>query len=383
MASKDLDIVVTVRSLNGNIMFGPESLPRSTSCATLLEALVDPSQPQSAKLILGILELSRHEPIGNLVDDGIEELEVQGIVSTLKLTKPERREHQAILRGLVTTGRRNRRALRADALLQLPEAARADRAIVQEALDLDGCALEHVHSSLKADRAIVSEAVGSRSMALLYGHPQFLFDRSLVMKALKVGGVRDRAALFQHLGHDFRADIEIAHAACLKDLENLKYIDVALRTDLPFWYGLLPFLPAHSDWPGDLIALLEDRDVALRAIGINGRAFPRIRATLQQDETFVLQAASLNGNILEFVSEDMKKDINICSAAVGSKGRALRFVDADLKDNIELCLKAVKTDSTALDFVPRCIREHTVRAQDFIVRAQFLAVQTSTHTLYS
>lgn len=81
------------------------------------------------------------------------------------------------------------------------------------------------------------------------------------------------------------------------------------------------------------VALQQDRDVLLLAMGFDGRKLSYAPPAMKNDKTVVLRAVRRTGSALEFASEALRDDYDVCLAACKNEGAALAWVSRRLQDD--------------------------------------------------
>ena len=81
------------------------------------------------------------------------------------------------------------------------------------------------------------------------------------------------------------------------------------------------------------LALQQDRDVLLLAMGFDGRKLSYAPPAMKNDKTVVLRAVRRTGSALEFASEALRDDYDVCLAACENEGAALAWVSRRLRDD--------------------------------------------------
>ena len=136
-----------------------------------------------------------------------------------------------------------------------------------------------------------------------------LFDYKLKNnKSYLLNRIRKEPSLFRFTSRQFKGDKEVV----------LTYLDACIQNGKNTYRGF-DKISCH---------LLNDKEVALKAVKVDGNCFGYLSWNLRDDKEVVLEAVKRNGLALEFASIKMKNDDEIISEALKNDKDAIKYISS-------------------------------------------------------
>lgn len=336
-------VKVTVQSLAGDVVLGPQILSRVGMVAELRTKLLKLRRSRTGVdrvLLLNNGDLLQDETMvkGELV-------ECSAIFQHEELSKEER---GICINSLSRSGHRWIRgegaAWRARALTVFSEfndVARADAKVVKEAVHCHWQCLEFAHERFRADAALVLQACRLNAQALTLASSELRAHKQFVLRLVRRDGravrfaspelCQDREFILEAL---WRNPTALRNAMFEVPDDLLLLLAEDMSEPVPESLGReAVFRQVRADglWLAEAIEFQEDKAIVLAAVEQNPEA---LRFTpLVDDRDVVLMAVRGNGKLLQFASEELRQDHEVVLAAVYSNPRARRFaIDKPLFD---------------------------------------------------
>lgn len=223
-------ILVTIRTVSGDAVFGPEPVYRGTVARTLKQHLKELRTDSLIRLLHGRFELRDDDLIEGGTRSGTLELSV---IYTMEPTEEERQLWVTQLED-------------GHSLAHMPAAARADHHVVMSAVLRNPDSMQHAAAELRSDRAFMMTAVRRSGDALRYADAELRCDFQVVMAALEydVSPLRfaDRTLLadrvfmlsavtidglaLRYADSSLRCDRQVVHAAVAQDEDALQFAEL-------------------------------------------------------------------------------------------------------------------------------------------------------------
>lgn len=217
-------------------------------------------------------------------------------------------------------------------LRELPAAACACRALVLEAVKLQGFALKHAADHLQQDEEVVSAAVRT---SLIIGENWFPVsmraNRTVVEAAIQSHGpsIRD-------IADSLKYEVPLVISAfCGHNGVRIP----GLHATMPIWdlwVAIVADHPRRLDWAPELMR--SDRDFLLAVVKRNGRVLQFASREFRADRALALAAVAEFGAALEALPEEFRADREIVICAVRQDAALLRFAAESLQSDPELQL---------------------------------------------
>jgi len=223
------------------------------------------------------------------------------------------------------------------------DVARADAQVVKEAVHCHWQCLESAaNDRLRADASIVSQACKHNGRSLTLASAELRGDKQFVLRQVRGDGkaiqgalpelCRDRDFLLQALWRNptaiHNARFEVPDDLLMMLAEDMSETQVQESVDREeaLWQ-----VRADGLWLAKAVEFQDDKAIVLAAVEQNPHAL--CFTTLVDDRDVVLTAVQSNGKMLEFASEELRKDHEVVLAAMRSNPRAIRFaIDRPLFD---------------------------------------------------
>lgn len=203
-------ILVTIRTVSGDAVFGPEPVYRGTVARTLKQQLRELRTDSLIRLLHGQFELRDDDLIEGGTRSGTLEL------SVLYTMQPTEEERQLWVMQLDD----------GHSLAHMPAAARADHQVVLSAVVQNPESMQHAAAELRSDREFMMTAVRSSGQALRYADKELRRDSGVVMASLEYDVTPLRFA-----DRTLLADRDFVLSAVALDGLALRYADSSLRCD--------------------------------------------------------------------------------------------------------------------------------------------------------
>lgn len=269
------EAMVTVRRMDGEVLFGPVCLLPNTPVPILRDDVLEACLQAN----LDACEVCLFDGAHELADDefllGDESVEILAVLRSLdKLSLVEREIHR---RRVFDTedydpwGPFDSKYSLEAATASLPAAARADRELMLEIVSCCGMGLQYAHKFLKADRFVVMTAVADEGDALQYAHDSLRADvevvrtavsgpshnrcresallyvhRSLKTPRMEAALVKDvliassdHSSILKYVSPELKADREFMREVTLRQHNCLRHASKALKSDKDFVLGLV------------------------------------------------------------------------------------------------------------------------------------------------
>lgn len=202
------EVAVTVRTVSGEVVLGPESLRQGMLAASLTARL---AQPDSlVRLLHGESELADLDPILDKSGTGFLELTV---VYTIEPSEEQRRKWIDQLDD-------------GDSLAILPAVAQGDRKVVLAAIGRRADEMRHATPEIRRDRVFMADAARRQGEVLRFADVELRCDAEVMMAALEFGH-----ASLRHADRSLLSNKEFMLAAVSFDGLALRYADSTLRSD--------------------------------------------------------------------------------------------------------------------------------------------------------
>lgn len=205
--------------------------------------------------------------------------------------------------------------------LSLMEARRC-KAVVLEAVRINGSTLEYAGSLLNDDKEVVMEAVAQEGYALQFASDRLRDDKEVVMTAVTQSG-----DAFQYASDRLKDDLELLLAA-------INHVGTS-------WV----FKHASE-------RLKNDREAALAAVKVNGDVIDLLAPRFRTDDEVIREAVKTNAWALEYASERLRRDKEVIKTAVGQNKCMIRLASDELRSDDELASLAAQ-NRFAVDYVIR------------------------------
>lgn len=273
----------------------------------------------------------------------------------------------------------------ADQFEQASPELRDCRPMVESAVYICGCCLEHASDRLKDDAEIVATAVQDTDVAGAFRHAseRLRSDQDFVLNVLRQqvhgGEVRRSSALTYGNASDalpyVSADAELrdnpdfvlsALEACSNRMywiSVLRYASVRVRDDYEVVIEAVGRDGGDQELQYVSERLRDNSEVVLTAL--RGELWSRdapgyVSERLRDSKEVVLELVSENGCFLslKYVSERLRNDAEVVKKAVGAWGKALEHASERLRDDAEVVERAVATEphGEALEYVTERLR---------------------------
>ncbi len=288
---------------------------------------------------------------------------------------------------------------------------RGDRDFILSVLELGHSGyrmLEFLSDELKADRTIVEKAVELNGDELKYADPKFLDDKSVVLKAIDGHG-----SIFDLLSEEMASDpmilSKVAENGGYHELENYEGIyysradSLAMITDSYSsyynWlnynfmiekefiekafsksYSLYPYLPLELRKNKEYIRLALqfdgeevldyipdeclDEELLEKIAKLGYIAILRLRPEVMEQRDKILMLLRQSGEHLMYLSDALKKDKEIVAVAVETDGLALQYADSALRSDQDIIRLAYQSDCDSILYAE--ISEELKESLDFL-----------------
>ena len=199
---------------------------------------------------------------------------------------------------------------RAGSLKGASDELKADKEVIQLAVESHGSALAHASDALKADKQIVLIAMNNGG-SLRDVSKALCANERVVLAALKNGELY--AGCFAPASEDIRADKEIALIAVKRECTNILYVSDDLKADkdvimsaLENWDNDRPFTDCKLPFPTHL---KNDKEVIMAIVKEDGDQFEFASDELKADKEVAVAAMSCDwADVLKFASVALQAD---------------------------------------------------------------------------
>ncbi|CAK0831243.1 unnamed protein product, partial [Prorocentrum cordatum] len=237
------------------------------------------------------------------------------------------------------------------ALRHAPEELRADREVVQAAVQGDHDAFAFAAPVLQADREFVLNVVSSRGLSLAFASPHLRSDGEIVLAAVQSCGLA-----LAYAAEQLRDQRDIVLHAVREDGAALAYASPVLRADLEVVTAAVEGDGLSFEFAD--AGLRSDRGLALAAARVAGDSLAFAASSLRGDFDFVLGAAALSPEplaTLRHAARELWAARDFALAAVACCGLSLRLASPPLRGDREVVAAAALNDWRALvDAAPEC-----------------------------
>jgi hypothetical protein len=359
-ACTDSTLLVTVTSMSGAAVLGPEALPKDMSMEQLRTRTLSVTETlaSSVRLLAGTRELQDYETLADITTDTVA-LQLNAIFS-MGITDKERQDCIDRLQRLANSFYARPMSEEADGAEQAEESewlmnqitsvfgqfsegAMLDSQVILKALELGEIVQSFVPESLWIDESFVLEAVRRG-----YGHCVMgLADDALKSdKRFMMAVVRHHGELFRWAKKQLQFDEDLALAAIGQRSRVFARMPDALKSRRSF---VLRAVSQH----GDILLHCEDHfkadhEVVLAALQSSPSAFQYAERALRSDKQFVTRAVRLNGCVLRFADSRLLSDEAVVFEAVRQDVKALSYADRSLRANQAFLLRLVAETGEAL-----------------------------------
>jgi len=346
-------VKVTVRSLAGDVLLGPQFLSRVGMVAELRTKLVNLRHSRTG--VDRVLLVNNGDILQDETMVEAELVECTAMFQHEELCKEERRScinslsqavcnyrSQEVLRPRQMRMWLQGRVRALKVFSDFSDVARADAQVVKEAVHCHWQCLEFAHERFRADAALVLQACKHNTQALALASAKLRVDKQFVLRLVRRDG---RAVRFA--SPELCRDREFMLEALWRNPTALRNVTFTVPDDLllllaedmsePLVLESLgreeAFRQVHADglWLAEAIEFQDDKAIVLAAVEQNPEALRF--TTLVDDRDVVLMAVRSNGKLLEFASEELRRDHEVVLAAICSNPRARRFaIDKPLFD---------------------------------------------------
>jgi len=342
------DVVeVTVRSIAGDVVLGPQLFSRVGVVAELRAKLLQLRRPRTGidrvLLVCGAKVLQDDKRVKG------KRMNCTALFEHEELCEDERRRcihnlpkyRRPLLRdknGFFYRDSNNSEAL--EVFSAFSDVARADEQVVKQAVHLNWQCLEFANERFWANASIVSQACEQNGRALSLASAELRGDKQFVLRQVRRDGramqgalpelCRDREFLLEALWRNptaiHNARFEIPDDLLMMLAEDMSETQVSVDREEALWQ-----VRADGMWLTEAVEFQDDKAIVLAAVEQNPHALRF--TTLVDDRDVVLAAVQRNGKMLEFASEELRKDHEVVLAAIRSNPRAIRFaIDRPLFD---------------------------------------------------
>ena len=199
---------------------------------------------------------------------------------------------------------------RASSLKGASDELKADKEVIQLAVESHGSALAYASDALKADKQIVLIAMNNGG-SLRDVSKALCANERVVLAALKNGELY--AGCFAPASEDIRADKEIALIAVKRECTNILYVSDDLKADkdvimsaLENWDNDRPFTDCKLPFPTHL---KNDKEVIMAIVKEDGDQFEFASDELKADKEVAVAAMSCDwADVLKFASVALQAD---------------------------------------------------------------------------
>ncbi|CAE6973651.1 unnamed protein product [Symbiodinium natans] len=248
---------------------------------------------------------------------------------------------------------------------RLAENLKSDREVVLSAVQCEGCRLKHATEKLQDDRALVLAAISSDGAALEYASRRLRCDKALALAAVAKCGVA-----LQFCSASLQGDVDVVLKAVSQDAAAVRFASVEMKRNRSVIEAAATDMSGSIDWLRvfSCSEVVEDRDVAETAIGLEWRAGTYISDGFRSDMQFMDRAVALNGLVLQLAPEKLRRQASTVLRAVRENGLALQFADETLRADQRVVREAVLQNAMALAFASEALREHRDLVLTAVVR---------------
>jgi hypothetical protein len=224
---------------------------------------------------------------------------------------------------------------RGECLRFAPDALKADKKVVLEAVKAFSYAIVYAAEQLQSDREFIKRVLQSKAEAIRYVRDEFKDDRELALIAVNTYG-----GYIEDVSERLQNDRRVIDAALKHNLANIRYMPQTVRDNKEIVLRAMAEYGHMLEYVSE--RLRTDREVVLTAVSSAWSALGFALGGLQGDRDVVLAAVRHDGWALQFASEELKDDREIVAAAIENCGEAFHYASDRLKDDRELVLAAVR-----------------------------------------